>query len=188
MHIGIDLDNTILDATASHLHYYNLASGRSFRPEDLNDFYIYRLYGWNQEEREAVYLRHGHDIHWNSLPLPMAVEMLQELFARHRLSFITARPELFREVTVNWLERHGVPYHHICFVEDKLRTCMDLQVDVLIDDGPHYAEQFASAQRPVILYEQPYNVAVRHELVYRAANWLEVRQHVEALDVRLRLG
>ena len=32
MHIGVDLDNTILDATSTHLHYYNQVSGLSFTP------------------------------------------------------------------------------------------------------------------------------------------------------------
>lgn len=77
LHIGIDLDNTILDATSTHLHYYNKASGSAFTPEDMNDFYLYRLYGWDEAERKAIYEAHGHDIHWNSLPLPMAVEVLR---------------------------------------------------------------------------------------------------------------
>ncbi len=67
MHIGVDLDNTILDATSAHLQYYNTASGLSFTPEDVND------------------------IHWNSSPFPMAVEILQQLFNKHKISIITAR-------------------------------------------------------------------------------------------------
>ncbi len=57
MHIGIDLDNTILDATIAHLHYYNQASGLSLTPDDVDDFYLYRLYGWDKAERErdAIY-------------------------------------------------------------------------------------------------------------------------------------
>lgn len=35
MHIGIDLDNTILDATSSHLHYFNIASGQYKTPNDV---------------------------------------------------------------------------------------------------------------------------------------------------------
>jgi|GEM_PF-6213146 len=30
MHLGIDLDNTILDATTAHLHYYNMESTQKF--------------------------------------------------------------------------------------------------------------------------------------------------------------
>ncbi len=70
MHIGVDLDNTILDATSTHLHYYNKASGLSFIPEDVNDFYLYRLYGWDEKELNTIYTTYRHYIHWNSTPLP----------------------------------------------------------------------------------------------------------------------
>lgn len=189
LHIGIDLDNTILDATTAHLHYYNLASGRAFKPEDVNDFFLYRLYEWDEAEREAVYERYGHDIHYHSEPLPMAAEHVRVLFQRHHISVITARPSRFREVTVNWLERYGFPYHDIFFCEDKLEVCATWGVDVLIDDGPHYAESFADAGKQVILLDQPYNLHVRNELVYRASDWREVRGHIDALLVsHLRPG
>jgi len=182
LHIGIDLDNTILDATASHLHYYNQATGLSFTAEDVDDFYIYRLYGWSRAERDEIYHRHGHDIHWHSSPFPSAIEVLGELAAQHRLSIITARPPLFREVTVRWLEHHGVHYHHITFTENKLEICLNTEVDVLIDDAPHYAREFAERNLPVILFDQPYNRAVSHERVYRAANWTEIRQLLGGME------
>ncbi|UVI33081.1 5' nucleotidase, NT5C type [Paenibacillus spongiae] len=188
MHIGVDLDNTILDATTSHLRYYNLASGLSFTPEDVNDFYIYRLYGWDHAEREAVYTKYGHDIHWNSSPLPMAVEIMQYLYDRHQLSIITARPMLFREVTVEWLKRYKINYHNLTLIENKLQACITSNVDVLIDDGPHYAEEFALLNKPVILYEQPYNLSVTHEFVYRASNWIEVKQHIDYLESQQTSG
>jgi uncharacterized HAD superfamily protein len=188
LHIGIDLDNTILDATSAHLHYYNQASGKSFTPDDVNDFYLYRLYGWNKTEREAIYHKHGRDIHWSSSPLPMAVEILGDLFHRHQISIITARPLLFREVTEEWLERHRIQYHKLTLVEDKLQECVRSRVDVLIDDGPHYAEEFARANKPVILYEQPYNKSVSHELVYRASSWIEVKRHIDYLESILDLN
>lgn len=187
MHIGIDLDNTVLDATSAHLHYYNKASGRALTHADVNDFYLYRMYGWNEAERDAVYNQYGHDIHWNSAPLPQAVEILQQLFNRHHLSIITARPLRFHDVTVEWLKHHKIDYHRITLVENKLQECIDSQVDVLIDDGPHYAEQFALANKPVILYDQPYNLSVANDFVFRASNWAEVQKHIDFLESRLKV-
>lgn len=186
MHIGVDLDNTVLDATSAHLHYYNRVSGLSLTPDDVNDFYIYRLYGWDQAERDANYYKHGHDIHWHSTPLPMAAEILQELSTQHQISIITARPLVFRDVTMDWLKHHGFHYNNITFTEDKLHECTRSKVDLLIDDGPHYAEEFVLANRPVILYDQPYNLSVTHDLIYRASNWFEVKSHVE--DLKSRFG
>lgn len=179
LHIGVDLDNTVLDATSSHLKYFNIASGLALTPDDVDDFYLYRLYGWSKSEVESIYHKFGHWIHWDSEPFPMAVEILQELYGRHRVSIITSRPVHFREVTVNWLTHHKIYYHRIVFTEDKFRECQNSHVDVLIDDGPHYAEQFAREGKSVILYEQPYNISVGANLVYRASNWLEVKRHID---------
>ena len=54
MHIGVDLDNTILDATSAYLQYYNIASGLSLTPDEVTDYYFYRLYGWGEAERKSV--------------------------------------------------------------------------------------------------------------------------------------
>ncbi|MDQ0896835.1 MULTISPECIES: hypothetical protein [unclassified Paenibacillus] len=187
MHIGIDLDNTILDATSAYLQYYNRASGLSLTPDDVNDFYLYRLYGWDKAERDAIYNKYGHEIHWNSSPLPMAVEILQQLFNQHQLSIITARPLLFRDVTIEWLKHYKINYHNITLVENKLQECINSEVDVLIDDGPHYAEEFALVNKPVILYEQPYNLSVTHDFVFRASNWIEVKKHIDYLESKPNL-
>jgi uncharacterized HAD superfamily protein len=144
------------------------------------------MYGWNEEERESVYRRHGRDIHWQSAPLPRAIEVLQGLYRQHRLSIITARPLLFRDVTLEWLAHHDIAYHDIAFVEDKLQHCVDTMVDVLIDDGPHYSEQFVKAGRPVILMDQPYNRSVpAHNLLFRAAGWADVQAHLAAIAAAL---
>ena len=50
MRIGVDLDNTMLDSTTTHLRYDNIASGFSYTAEDVNDYYIYKLYGWTPEQ------------------------------------------------------------------------------------------------------------------------------------------
>lgn len=107
--------------------------------------------------KEAIYNKYGHEIHWNSAPLPFAVDVIQELFNYHQISIITSRPPLFREVTLNWLQHHKIDYHKITFTENKLQECINSKVDVLIDDAPHYAEEFSLKEKPIILFEQPYN-------------------------------
>lgn len=187
MHIGVDLDNTVLDATTSHLLYYNKASGRSLTCDDVDDFYLYRHYGWNEKEMEVVYNKYGYDIHWNSTPLPMAVEILNSLSKVHKISIITARPLQFRDVTIEWLTLHKINYNYLVFTENKLQECIDSKVDVMIDDGPHYAEEFSQLNRPVILYNQPYNVSILYNnYVYRASNWNEVQNHINDIEQSLQ--
>ncbi|WP_171681640.1 5' nucleotidase, NT5C type [Paenibacillus planticolens] len=165
--------------------FCNKASGLSFTPEDVNDFYFYRLYGWDNTEREKIYHQYGHEIHWSSKPFPMAVEVLQELFKSHQISIITARPLLFRDVTIDWLKQNGIRYHNLFFTENKLQECIDSEINVLIDDAPHYAKEFADKNIPVILFEQPYNICLNIDLVYCASNWVEVNRRIIDLEEAL---
>jgi uncharacterized HAD superfamily protein len=186
INIVVDLDNTLLDATTPHLKYYNQVSGRNFTEADVNDFYLYRLYDWDQEEREKIYYQFGYNIHWESIPYSMAIDTLNQLSRQHQVSIMTARPMKFHQVTVEWLEHHKVSYHNIVFTENKFQECTNLEADVLIDDAPHYAIEFSQNYRPVILFQQPYNSFINRDYIYRATNWLEVRTHVEHLEKLLK--
>lgn len=115
IHIVVDLDNTLLDATTSHLKYYNQASGLNFTEEDVNDFYLYRLYNWDREEREIIYNRFGYNIHWESEPYPSAINTLCHLSTQHQVTIMTARPTKFHEVTIKWLEHYEAMYHNLVF-------------------------------------------------------------------------
>jgi len=166
VHIGVDLDNTVLDASSSHLKYYNIASGLTLTPDDVDDFFLYRLYGWDRSKAGAIYREYGNQIHWESVPYPMAVGILQQLYEQHQISIITSRPMNFRDVTERWLVHYKIYYYRIVFTVNKFQECVSSNVDVLIDDGPHYAEQFVREGKPVVLYEQPYNVCIYGYSVY----------------------
>lgn len=51
-------------------------------------------------------------------------------------------------------------------------------------DAPHYAEELAAAQKPVILFDQPYNLSIANDYVYRAMNWLEIKKQIDHLASR----
>ena len=180
MHIGVDLDNTLVDATTAHLVVYKRVSGQTKTTADVDDFHLWRLYGWTAEQAWAVYTHHGHEIHAQSDPMPGAVTVMQAWYEQHQISIITARPA-FHDVTRAWLARHQVPYHALVFTQDKYAHCASHAVDVLIEDGPHYAEEFARHHRSIVLLDHPYNRGLTGGSIYRARDWREVAHHVEAL-------
>ena len=182
MKLVIDLDNTLLDATTPHLKYYNQASGLNYTEEDVNDFYIYRLYNWSREERDKIYYQYGSAIHWESTPYLQSIETLKQLFNRHHVTIMTARPSQFQQVTMKWLEHYGAKYHKIVFTEDKYNAFRNIGADVLVDDAPHYALEFSQKGTPVILYNQPYNNQIDNDYIYRATNWKAVEEHINDLD------
>ncbi len=110
-----------------------------------------------------------------------AVTVMQAWYEQHQISIITARPA-FYEVTRAWLDRYQVRYHALVFTEDKYAHCASHAIDA--DRGwPHYAEEFARDDRPIVLLDQPYNRRVTGRSIYRARAWREVvlAHHIEAL-------
>jgi 5'(3')-deoxyribonucleotidase len=76
--------------------------------------------------------------------------------------------------TVEWLDRHGIPYRDICFLGQK----PEVEADCYVDDGPHNVDALRAAGNDVIVFDQPYN---RELPGPRARGWLEVEELVTKL-------
>ena|GEM_PF-2796380 len=174
IHIVIDIDNTLLDGTTTHLKYCNLVSGKQIKKEQVTQFYIYHYYDWTIDDFNAVYDQYGMQMHDESLPLEDAIEMIQLLKQKHTITFMTARPEKYRAVTEAWMQRHQVPYDELIMTEGKLDAFLAIQGDVLIDDSPMYAEQFIKHELSMILVDYPYNGHLEGKHIHRAKNWKEI--------------
>ena len=55
--------------------------------------------------------------------------------------------------TVEWLDKHGIPYWDLCFVADKVEVGADLYVE----DTPKNIESLAMLDKPVIVFTNPTN-------------------------------
>lgn len=185
IHIVIDIDNTILDGTTTHLKYCNLVSGRHIVKDQVRKFYIYHYYDWTIDDFNAVYEQYGTQMHDESLPLPGAIETIRELKKEHTITFMTARPEKYREVTINWLKRYNVPYDQLVMTEGKLDAFNHIQGDILIDDSPHYAEQFSKEGLLMILIDYPYNQSAKGQSLFRANSWLQINQFITQLHLNV---
>ncbi len=182
MRIAIDLDNTLLNTSHTCIALFNRLTGIDLAPEDEKHYRYYEFYGWSEEMYEVMYERHGHDIHWDTAPYPNAVEIVKELYSNYELTIMTARPELFSDVTCKSLQHHNIPFHEIRFTRDKYNLCQAMNIDILIDDAPHYAVEFSSKGKSFIIMDQPYNRFVDHNLVKRVTDWHEVRTAVSVMS------
>jgi 5'(3')-deoxyribonucleotidase len=75
--------------------------------------------------------------------------------------------------TVDWLDRHAIPYRDLCFLGAK----PEVDADIYIDDAPHNITALRDAGNEVIAFAQPYNVDVGG---LRASTWEEVESIVLA--------
>ncbi len=76
--------------------------------------------------------------------------------------------------TVEWLDRHRIPYRDLCFLGAK----PEAQADAYVEDAPHNVAALRAGGNEVIVFAQPYN---RHLAAPRAAGWDDVEAIVGEL-------
>ena len=70
-------------------------------------------------------------------PYPGAVETVRDWHAAgHWIHVTSHRHTHTRDATGEWLERIGMPYDDLHCSFDKVSRCVDLGIDVLVDDSP----------------------------------------------------
>lgn len=74
--------------------------------------------------------------------------------------------------TVNWLDRHAIPYRDLCF----MRTKGDVGADVYVDDTPANIEALQAAGRDVIVFTNSTNVRIHAG--HRVKTWPELVEMV----------
>jgi hypothetical protein len=80
--------------------------------------------------------------------------------------------------TVEWLDRHAIPYRDICFLGRK----PEVEADCYVDDSPDNIHALREAGNQVIVFDQPYNADVEGP---RASTWEDV-EHLVAAQVAER--
>ncbi len=135
MRIAIDIDSTL------H-HYWEQFSGAAVRRFGVELPYEGQL-TWRVPQLEAEQLRaviedtHRDDAILAAEPYPGAVEAIARWHAEgHWIHVTSHRAGRARPATVDWLERIGLPHHDLHCSFDKISRCVELEIDVLIDDSP----------------------------------------------------
>ncbi len=135
MRIAIDVDSTL------H-HYWDVLSEVSLRRfgvelpyEEQFTWGITRL---RPDQLElCIAESHSDELILAGRPYPDAVETVREWSAQgHFIHFASHRPTACAPATAMWLQSIGVPFDDLCCSHDKVSRCVELDIDVLVDDSP----------------------------------------------------
>lgn len=137
-----------------------------FTEWDLED-----MGGYEALHRFAVTQR---DLFLNMVPMADCRPVLRRLSSKgvhirivtHRL-FIKYFHRQAAQQTIDWLDKHGLPYWDLCFLAEK----GDIGANLYIDDAPKNIEKLTSLGKNVIIYTNSTN---RHLSGPRANTWLDV--------------
>jgi hypothetical protein len=135
MRIAIDIDSTL------H-HYWDqfaAAAKRRFGIDlPYDDQMTWRISLLRPEQLTACIEETHSDVRvLEAEPYPGAVEVVTRWHeAGHYIHVTSHRDERCSEATGTWLRRIGVPYDDLHCSSDKIARCVELGIDVLVDDSP----------------------------------------------------
>jgi len=181
MRIAIDIDSTL------H-HYWNLLSDAALRRfgidlpyEEQLDWGITRL----RPHQLALCIEETHcdAVILAGEPYPDAVEIVRGWREEGHFIHVTSHREAAaRAATAAWLEHIGLPYDDLHCSSDKVGRCVELGIELLIDDSPVNLSRAIDHGIAVATISHPWNRDVcEEEDVVCGSNWRELARGLDPL-------
>lgn len=179
--IGFDFDGVIADTVEA---FIRIACEQydhcGIHPEDITDFTVEHCLGMETELAASIFLQILEDsVGTGLLPMPGAVDVLEELSAHAPVTIVTARP--LGEPVHHWLQTMVAPsvYERIKVVamgdhDDKVRHIQQLGLSAFVDDRAETCLQMHRAGLRSIVFNQPWN-RNRHNLP-SVQSWQDIRK------------
>ena len=176
MRIGIDIDSTLhqywdIFAEVAHARF-----GIHLPYEGQRDWVISSL---KPEQLQAVIKEtHSEANVLRPEPYPGAVETVKGWVSQGHWVHITShRSNDAREATLQWLDQIGLPFDDLHCSFDKVPRCVELDVELLIDDSPVNIVRALEHGIKVATLIHPWNEdVVETEDVIAAHDWAGLRE------------
>ena len=181
-YFAVDIDNVLAKAEPEVQRIYGDLTGLSWPRGVYGSAGGLDTAHVPEEIVEQIFSR----FHEQSIPqlslLPGARLALTRLERRYRIVIITARRPTSRPQTVEWLQRHRIPFEDLYHTEEKANVSDDIVMAV--DDHPIHALAYCESGIRVFLMNQPWNQGVSHALLTRVNGWDELLQIHDCGEVR----
>ena len=177
--IAVDIDSTLHPywdqlAEVAHRRY-----GVVLSYDEQHTWHIDRLEP--DQLAACVAETHGDELVLAAEPYPGAVEVIARWHADgHFIQISSHRADAAYEATRRWLDEIGLPYDELHCSFDKVSRCVELEIDVLIDDSPINLRKAAEAGITPATIMHPWNRDLcEEEDVVCAPDWRTLAQKLE---------
>lgn len=173
--IYIDFDDVLCETARALTRLLEREFGKIVAFDDIHTFNLGESFGIGETELQHL-MECGHqpDVLAGFEPVAGAREELTRWAdAGYEIEIVTGRPAATLEASTTWLERHGMPYSSIIFVDKYGRELMAegahraISLEALyareyclaIEDAPHMAGYLlANMRMPVAVIQRPWNI------------------------------
>jgi uncharacterized protein len=174
--IALDIDSTLHDYWPLLDSIARQRYGVALPYDDQRDWGITAL---NREQLiDCVEETHSEENILGAKPYPYAVDTIQSWHAAgHWIHVTSHRHGRTRKATKRWLRRIELPYDDLHCSFDKVARCVELGIDILVDDSPLNLTQAADQGIVAATIVHPWNAElVRSGAAIGGRNWRELRK------------
>ncbi len=191
----IYVDDVVSRTTDTYVDIIEKKFGKKVKFEQIKSFDLRTSFGLTDNEFHYFFdLIHQSDRLLGFEPVEGAVKaMVNWAEAGHCIDIVTGRPTSALEVSLEWLEKHGVPFDSFTMVDKYNRPGNDPGIaiskqeltrrtyDLAVEDSLEMAIFLAQTMDVfVALYDRPWNARSKdHEKVKRCSSWQEIQKQVE---------
>ena len=166
MKIGIDIDGVILDferTMNSYAELYDLLILGKSGVVNKDKFSYLEKYDWSIDEKNDFVKKYLVYATRNATPfISLAKEMIEFFeLEGYEYEFITARGSLVsetKEAIITLFNNNGIDITKIRFkVNDKVKTCINSNIDIMIDDNPDVCKKLRDNKIKTIYFRDKNN-------------------------------
>ena len=184
MKIGIDLDGVVFNTEVQWFvdaELYDYVELKKNSVANRGEPRIQEKYNWAKKEM-TTFINKYFDLDEFDL-VPGAKKVLNMLKKdKHELIVITARGKMAngKEYALNKIKKEKLPFNKYRFEQhDKLKACLEENIDIMIDDNYHICERIAKQGIPVLYFRSMDKKHIRdNKHLKEVYNWGEVYRYI----------
>lgn len=175
----IDIDGTITEAY-DWIPRANAYFKTNLSPQQVKVYDAHQALGVQIELYDEFYQLYAEAM-YEEVRIRIDVKnVLDQVYQKHNIHFVTAREVEMRAVTEKWLTKHNIPMDTLTLLgsHDKVAKAKEFSCDLFIEDRYENAVQLSSYGFSVLLIDCHYNQGHLYPGITRVKDWTEINEQI----------
>ena len=164
--VGLDVDGVLRNTFVGIAYAYLLGGGHKlYKWSDFTDYDFTKM--MDIDKKEEFFRKYAETIFLKPRPMPYT-HLVSKLAEDNNIHIVTSQFKGLENLTIDWLQKHNIPYDTIHFTWDKSQV----NLDVLLDDLPK--NLYSMPQNTIkVCYDAPYNHYWKGNRVHNMKEFVE---------------